>query len=168
MSRGRLDTRKPFLLSMELAREMDESFVRKTRALGKRMQALGTSSRVPVSVVCGKPKRDGSPLSAATPVGRRRGLLWLHFRHVGGSTYAGRFLNDVAASTIRVGAGFSIAVILGIPSAFFCRAPCPTSSPISGWVRGFPGHIWCWESFPGYLTALGPSSWMPGWPGQLT
>jgi NitT/TauT family transport system permease protein len=67
------------------------------------------------------------------------------FAEAGSRPYAGRFLEDAAVSLLRVGFGFSLAVVLGIPLGVLsgriaiCRHLM--SSPING-LRAVPGICW--------------------------
>jgi NitT/TauT family transport system permease protein len=67
------------------------------------------------------------------------------FAEAGSGPYAGRFLEDAAASLLRVGFGFSLAVVLGIPLGVLsgrmkiCRHLISTT--ING-LRAVPGICW--------------------------
>ncbi|MFO8086140.1 MAG: ABC transporter permease [Desulfobacterales bacterium] len=72
------------------------------------------------------------------------GYVYL-FADIGSGPYAGRFLDDTLVSVMRVGSGFSVAVLLGIPLGVvsgrmsICRRLMSTT--ING-LRAVPGICW--------------------------
>jgi sulfonate transport system permease protein len=84
----------------------------------------------------------------------KAGYIYL-FAQTDSGPYAGRFFADTSASLMRVGFGFSLAVVTGIPLGLLsgrvaiCRRLM--SATVNG-VRAVPGI--CWLLWPWYGSAL--------------